>query len=477
MDEDYRLTNRLAWVTAFRLLFLSFLLGATAFFYLGGKLGRYEESQSIVFWSIGLAFALSAAYAVVLRSKKRLTGLAESQLVLDQLTWTAIVYVSGGASSGATSFYGLTCLVGAVLVGLRGAAIAGISGLVCFLAMCTSFAAGWIHPPPDQATANYPVSWNAMAYPILVNVLGIVVVTLLAGYLAERLRTTGGALILANERALRAERLALLGSIAAGLAHEIRNPLGSISGSIEMLREAPGMSDDDRRLCEIVQREAGRLNDLVTDMLDLSRPRPAEPEMIDVALLARDVVALASRSERSGSGDVAVRYEGPAGASMAFCDPNRMRQVLWNLVRNAVQASAAGSAVVVGVAETDTETRLSVKDEGQGIPPEMIGTIFDGFYTTRQAGSGIGLAVVRKVIDEHAAFGASIRVVSEGHGTIFEVTLPRVAQTPEPSAAVRTSLFPRPFRRNLSPSPDNPVTAIAKVGSQRSQGRGSSGES
>src|SRR5207248_1919125 len=125
------------------------------------------------------------------------------------------------------------------------------------------FALRWVHPPRDQAAVNYVTTWDGMVYPLAVNVLGIVVVALLAGYLAERLRRTGGALAAANERALAAERLALLGRIAAGLAHEIRNPLGSISGSIEMLREAAGLSEEDRRLCDIVHREAARLNELI----------------------------------------------------------------------------------------------------------------------------------------------------------------------------------------------------------------------
>src|SRR5208337_3967593 len=136
---------------------------------------------------------------------------------------------------------------------------------------------------------------------------------------------TGGELQAATVRANEAERLAVLGRIAAGLAHEIRNPLGSITGSIEMLRESPALSDEDRRLCDIVHREARRLNDLVGDMVDLSKPRPPHAEATDVAALAREVVALATNASR-GSG-IAVRYEGPAGQALARCDGGQMRQV------------------------------------------------------------------------------------------------------------------------------------------------------
>jgi signal transduction histidine kinase len=404
---------------------LSLLLGATAFLYLRGELGQYPQSQAVVFVSIGAAFSLAAAYATVLRSGKHLRRLAEAQVVLDQLTWTAIVWVSGGATSGATSFYGLTCLVGAILIGLRGAALAAASGIVSFGLLCSSFALGWMKPPSDQLAMHYVVTWDGMIYPLLLNGLGITVVALLAGYLAERLRRTGGALAQAEERADAAERLAMVGRLAAGLAHEIRNPLGSISGSVQILREAPGLGAEDKRLCDIIQGEAARLNNLVSDMMDLARPKKPEPRAVDVASLAREVVELASKSERGGSGDVTVRYTGPKEPLVAKCDASQMRQVLWNLVRNGVQASAAGSTVTVAVEGAGDRVRMLVTDEGPGIPPEAVGKIFDAFYTTRSHGAGIGLAVVRRIIDDHASVGATIGVHSTANGATFEVGLAR----------------------------------------------------
>ncbi|HVJ89557.1 MAG TPA: ATP-binding protein [Labilithrix sp.] len=416
MESDDRLSNRLAWVTGLRLGILTLLLGSAAFFYLRGELSEYPQSQTLLLWVIGSAFALAAVYAFLLRRKRQLRRLAEVQIVLDQLTWTALVYVTGGATSGATSFYGLTCVLGAVLIGLRGAAIAAIAGVSAFTALCTAFAFRWVAPPSDQRGGHYLVEWDTIIFPLGVNALGVIVVALLGAYLAERLRRTGGELQEANERAASAERLAVLGRIAAGLAHEIRNPLGSISGSIELLREAPGLTEEDRRLCEIIQREAARLNHLVSDMMDLARPRPPSPEVVDVAALAREVVELASRSERSGSGDVSVTYDGPEASAWALCDGGQMRQVLWNLVRNAVQASGAGSTVRVSVRErapeagTGRRILLAVSDSGPGISPSSQRRIFDAFFTTRSNGAGIGLAVVRRIIDEHASVGASIHV-------------------------------------------------------------------
>jgi two-component system sensor histidine kinase HydH len=432
---DHSLATRLAWITGLRLGFLSLLLGATATLYLQGELARYPFSLHVVFVTIAAGFALAAAYAAALRVGRRLQALAWAQIALDQVTWTAIVYVTGGATSGATSLYALTCLLGAILVGRRGAAVAAGLGTIIYAALCASLHLGWVMPPPDQADGAYALAPSQIVFPLIINALGMSVVALLGGYLAERLRLTGGALEVATQRANEAERLAVLGRIAAGLAHEIRNPLGSITGSIDMLRESPALSDEDRRLCDIVQREARRLNDLVGDMMDLSKPRRPRPEATDIAGLARDVVALASNAARGS--DVAVAYVGPERETIARCDGPQMRQVVWNLVRNAIQASSAGSTVTVRVEQRERDVTLAVDDQGKGIPETVALRIFDEFFTTRTQGAGIGLAVVRRILQDHASMGAKLAVLrAAGGGASFQVSLNRDV------AGLRKSYFP-----------------------------------
>ncbi len=413
-----------AGITALRLAFMLVALGATATLYLRGELANYPVSMRVVFATISAGFAQAAAYAVALRSGRRLQGLAWAQVVLDQATWTAIVYVTGGATSGATTFYALTCLVGAVLVGRRGAAVAAASGIGAYALLCAAFSLGWIHPPPDQPMEAYLLAPRELVFPVLVNALGVSVVAVLGGYLAERLRVTGGALQAATLRAKEAEHLAVLGRIAAGLAHEIRNPLGSITGSIEILRESTGLSEDDKRLCNIIHREARALNDLVGDMVNLSRPRAPRAEATDVTALARDVVELSSNAARGS--DVSVRYAGADGPVLGRCDAAQMRQVLWNLVRNAIQASSGGSTVTVRVTADDRHVTFAVDDQGAGVPAGMDARIFDDSFTTRTHGAGIGLAVVKRIVEDHADLGARLSVGRAGEGgASFRVTLSR----------------------------------------------------
>jgi len=405
---------------------MSVALGLVGTLYLGGHSNVQSFTLRAGLWIFGFGFLLTALYAGLLRRGRNLEELADAQLVLDQLTWSAVVYLTGGASSGATSFYGLSCLVGASLSGLRGAAIAAVSGGLMYSGLVTALAKRWLLPPPDQPSALYLPTPDELSFYVVVNLLVLVVVMLLAGTLADRLRWTGGALLAATERADQAERMAGLGRLAAGLAHEIRNPLGSIAGSVQLLRTGEGLSEEDRQLCEIIQREANRLNDLVTDMMDLSRPRKPDFALVDAAEVAREVVALASKSGRAVS-DVDVLFEGgQAGESVVRADSGQLRQLIWNLVRNAVQASSAGDPVTVKVGMEAEGVVLCVEDRGAGIDEDQMSRLFDAFFTTRSQGTGVGLAVVKRIADEH---GFLIHVKSEaGRGATFRILMGQRAE-------------------------------------------------
>jgi signal transduction histidine kinase len=376
-----------------------------------------------------MTYIVSVTYYVALRRRRHVVKLALVELVVDQATWTALIYVTGGATSGATALYGLTCLAGAILIGPRGPFVAAVAGALFYSLLCAAFVTGAVDVPPDQPQSSYAVELGEIIYPFFINLLVLMVVTLLAEYLAERLRLAGGRLEEATQRAEDAERLAALGRIAAGLAHEIRNPLGSIVGSVQLLTGARGLSDEGRRLCGIVERETARLNDLVEDMLQLARPRQPVLGEVDVARTAREVVALASQSGRGS--DVDVRYEGPGETEQVpmQADSGQLRQVVWNLVRNAVQASSPGARVIVRVArdgpasseKRPTRAVLEIHDDGPGIGAEAQERLFDAFFTTRSSGMGIGLAVVKRIVDEH---GWLIEVDSkEGRGATFRVRM------------------------------------------------------
>lgn len=411
--------RRLMVMLALRMVLVLAVGGFTSSVYLDTEAHRHD-GYVVVFLVAGLG--LSAAYAAWLRWNHQLQALAWTQIVLDQLLFSFVVYLTGGPSSGATSLYGLTALAGAVVLGQRGALMAAAIGLGSYVMVSLGMTLGYLPPPTEHGIVVAPA--NAF-YPLLLNLVGVLAVALLAAYLASRLAQTGGALERAEERAARAERLALLGRVSAGLAHEIRNPLSSISASVELLRESKDLGEEDRTLCEIVEREVTRLNELVGDMLDLTRPRTPEPKRENVTQVVRDVVALARRLGRSGAGDVRVDATGTERELFGVFDAAQLRQVLWNLVKNAVEASGPGDTVDVQLAEAGPRIEVRVDDHGEGMSDLEKDQLFDAFFTTRTKGTGLGLAVVRRIVDDHAAAGAQLEVASEkGKGTRFTLSFP-----------------------------------------------------
>jgi two-component system sensor histidine kinase HydH len=370
---------------------------------------------------LGFAYASAVLQYWVSGRKKHLFSVALALLVLDQALFAGVSFLTGGVSSGATSLFGVTCIAGGLLLGMHGALTAALSGGVFFSLLILMTQGDTALYPSDQPSHLYALTSGQAAYYYVFNILMLLLVGLLTSYLAERLESAGGQLEEAEIRAERAEKMAELGRLAAGLAHEIRNPLGAISGSVQMLRTGAA-NEDDRQLCDIILKESSRLNDLVSDMLDLARPRAPERGRADLGRILDDVVSLASRSGR-GAEDVEIVRSGTRSL-MWEVDEGQIRQLIWNLVRNAIQASAAGGTVRVKL-ESERRTILTVADDGKGIDSEAKKHLFDVFFTTRSHGTGLGLAVVKRIADDH---GFSVIVESEdGAGARFMVDFGEIA--------------------------------------------------
>ncbi|MEI6224559.1 MAG: ATP-binding protein [Deltaproteobacteria bacterium] len=229
-----------------------------------------------------------------------------------------------------------------------------------------------------------------------------------------------------EERVQRSERLADIGRVAAGLAHELRNPVAAMSGSIELLRAGLALGPDEARLMDIVTREAGRLNDLVTRFLEYARPSVPRRVRSDLGQLASDTLEVFANDPSASS----IRIERALAPADCRCDPDLMRQVLWNLLANAAHAarwqhaaSREGGRVTVRTAmDPDGWARLEVEDDGDGILPQDLPRLFTPFFTTKERGSGLGLATVQRVVDAHHGT-VSVGPGSQG-GACFVVRLP-----------------------------------------------------
>src|SRR6266481_5080445 len=225
-----------------------------------------------------------------------------------------------------------------------------------------------------------------------------------------------------EEAVRRADRLAVVGGMAAGLAHEIRNPLASMCGSIEVLGASPRLDGDERKLMNVVRGEAERLEALVREFLSFARPISPNFEPLDGARVVADTVELFRREVAERGIDLVVRAEAPVWVR---ADPGQLRQVLWNLLGNAADATERGGRVEVRISRQAGEGVLEVSDTGHGIPDEDLQRIFDPFFTTKERGTGLGLAIVHRIVEAHSGH-LSVRS-QVGRGTTFRVVLPIAA--------------------------------------------------
>lgn len=224
-----------------------------------------------------------------------------------------------------------------------------------------------------------------------------------------------------EETARRQDRLAAVGRLAASIAHEIRNPLAAMRGSIQMLRAEFEGESDQAQLMEIILRESDRLNKIVADYLNYARPRPTELKEVDVCALVRETFKLLRNSAEITEGH-ALREELPDDPMLVKGDAEQLKQVCWNVARNALKAMPDGGEFRIRVEATDSgRVQMTFADNGCGMTPEQVERLFEPFTSTT-GGTGLGLSIVYQIIRDH---NGTINVRSrENEGTTITVELP-----------------------------------------------------
>lgn len=219
----------------------------------------------------------------------------------------------------------------------------------------------------------------------------------------------------------RAERLFALGQLSAGLAHEIRNPLASISGAAGVMNRYPDSHEKRTECLAIVEKECQRLNRLLTNFIDFARPRAPQFDSVDANEVIDAVVALASHA--IGRQPIIVRKILSAEPASLECDAEQLQQVLLNLTINAIQASPGGGEVQLEARLLDrSRLVIEVRDQGVGVQPDHIDRLFDPFFTTKESGSGLGLPVAHEIVRQMG--GALEARRNHGPGMTFSIVLP-----------------------------------------------------
>ena len=306
--------------------------------------------------------------------------------------------------------YYLPIVFAAILFGWRGGLLAAVCSALCYIPHIVMI---W-HDHPEYTTVQYA------------EIVVFFLVGAVTGILADRERKRGEELRRVYrelqesfEQIQRADRFSAIGQLAAGLAHEIRNPLGSIAGAVDILERDAGSEDRRREFLTIIKKEGGRLDRLLSNLLDFAKPRQPQIQPVSIGQIVGAVVTLAGHTaERHG---IELRAEVPPLPPVQG-DAEQLQQVILNLTLNAIQAMPEGGRIVLSAGREDGAFAIRVSDEGHGIPNENLERIFDPFYTTKESGTGLGLAVAHQIVTQH---GGRIRVErNPDRGVTFTVLLP-----------------------------------------------------
>ncbi len=222
------------------------------------------------------------------------------------------------------------------------------------------------------------------------------------------------------------EKMAAIGQVAAGVAHEIRNPLAALSGSIQILRSELTLKSEHERLIEIVLRECGRLNQTVSDFLTYAGPPPPRFQRLDLVAQAQQTVAFFQRNPEADHSHIIEITSAPPEA-WCLADPDQVSQALWNILQNAVRAMPDGGKIRVRITATKSEVRLSIKDAGIGMTEEEKSKVFQPFHAGFKKGVGLGMAIVYQIMQQH---NGRIEIESQrSKGTLVSVCFPAIDYT------------------------------------------------
>ncbi|HWP85792.1 MAG TPA: ATP-binding protein, partial [Terriglobia bacterium] len=230
------------------------------------------------------------------------------------------------------------------------------------------------------------------------------------------------------------DRMAAIGRMAAAIAHEIRNPLASIAGSVKLFSGMASMNQDQQRLIGIVLKESERLNRIITDFLLYAREKTFQFTPANVVEILEETLTLLQNHPRLDS-RYRIEKQFPPEPVWVSLDMDRMRQVFWNLGENALKAMPAGGVLRVELERQDGRLQIRFRDTGIGLTPQQAEKIFEPFQSDFEGGTGLGLAIAYQIVQAHRG---TIRAESTGKGCVFHIELPLLAHAPRPAVSAAT---------------------------------------
>ena len=430
-QQNSDLYAQIKWIILARVVFAIVLIFSSLFFSTEDTLSILSQPFLSLYNIAAAVLIMSILYICWLNRQKRLLALAYFQTMADTVLVTGIIFVTGGFDSIFTFLYLLVIIYASMLLLQRGGFVmATLSSLQYGLLIELEY-----YRVIPTFMGHSPISINLdetqVLYRIVITIAACFAVAILSGILSLQLKNVRQDLKITQEHLKRVEKMAAMDEMISGIAHEIKNPLASLSGSIQLLKEETQSGSYEDKLMQIILRETQRLKQITYDIMLFAKPSKTNACQVDMTQAIEDVVALfLNTPEWKTRIQVFTKLEKNIFITI---DPIHLKQILWNLVKNAAEAIEGNGKITIGLnSQRNKQIYLTFRDSGVGIDPKTAKHIFDPFYTTKPEGTGLGLAIIHRIIDTYEGMIDFESI--PGRGTIFTLvfknTTPASGQTP-----------------------------------------------
>ena len=409
-----------------RLLFTTLLLGSTIILQLGESASPIALPLLLLYGLIAGIFLLSFTYAILLKYVKREIFFAYIQISIDTVVVSLIIFVTGCYSSIFSFLYLVVIIYSSMLLFRKGSMIMAVLCSIQYGIMLDLEYYGILKPlnaaGATLSAADY--AGSHVLYKVMITMVACFAVAILSSLLSEEERKIKKELAAMEDHVKRVEKLAVVGEMAAGLAHEIKNPLASLTGSIQLLSEDIDYNPQHERLMQIVLREADRLSSLASNFLLFAKPPVGKTEAIELGKVLTEVVELFDKTTQK-SRDISVTKTVTPNVWVQM-DAGHLRQILWNLLLNASEAIDGSGHIQIRLYPSKNRFAcIDISDNGCGMTRETLETIFDPFFTTKPGGTGLGLSIVHSILESYKGWLEVESKINEGTTFILKFRLIR----------------------------------------------------
>ena len=418
------LDHKLKWLMLFRIIFVALLLTSTIVVQLNERTSPSAKSFSILYILIIFIFLLSIGYAFIYRRQKIKLLFPYIQIGIDTFCVTLIVLITGGFTSVFSFLYLVVIIYSSMIIFRKGSMIMAALCSIQYGILVNLEYYGVIRSyfsAESSGIGNY--QWDFVFFKVMITMVACFAVAFLSGFLSEQLRRTKKELLAIKDRIERVEKMAYLGEMAAGMTHEIKNPLASLAGSIQILRKEIPYDSEHDKLMRIVLRETDRLTALVNNFLLFAKPPVGKIEKVDLENALTEAIKLFEKNQNTSSKVSIISDFSPN--LWVEMDPVHLHQVMWNILLNAAEAIENEGHIKVKTYPTKQRFAcIEIDDNGCGMSKTIIQSIFDPFFTTKPSGTGLGLSIVHRILESYNTW---LDVDSEvGRGTRFAWKLNRI---------------------------------------------------